>query len=226
MTFSEPAASLTDLALGLLALSLALRLRGTAAGRRHWTAAFAWTAVAALSGAVHHGVMTATRYSDESWALISGMVVVAISYILAATVREVLGEGRWLAFWVLRSGSFVAYVVVALLGHAGIEAILACEGITMAAVLSLWALAARRGHPRAWPVIWALLASMAAAAVRGIPYPEPGWGFSHDALYHIAQIPGLVLLYLAVRDPRPALGPPADPAPLPEARVPMATKAR
>jgi hypothetical protein len=225
MTFSEPAASLSDLVLGLLALWIALQLRGTAAGRRHWTAAFGWTAAAALSGAVHHGVMTATRYSDESWAVISGMVVIAISYILAATVREVLGEGRWLAFWVLRSGSFVAYVVVALLGHAGIEAILACEGITMAAVLGLWALAARRGHPRARPVIWALVASMAAAAVRGIPYPEPGWGFSHDAFYHIAQIPGLVLLYLAVRD-RPALPATSEPAPRPEARVPMTTEAR
>ena len=75
-------------------------------------------------------------------------------------------------------------------------------------------------------VIWALVASMAAAAVRGIPYPEPGWGFSHDALYHIAQLPGLVLLYRAVRDPGPAPAEPAAPAAPPEARVPMATEAR
>jgi hypothetical protein len=67
---------------------------------------------------------------------------------------------------------------------------------------------------------------MGAAAVRGIPYPEPGWGFSHDAFYHIAQLPGLVLLYLAVRDPEPEPPePPSEPAEAPEARVPMASEA-
>jgi uncharacterized protein DUF6962 len=215
MPLSEPAASLTDLALGLIALVLALRLRGTSAGRRHWTAAFGWTALAALSGAVHHGVVTySERWSDTSWAIISGMVVIAISYILAATVREVLGPGRWVAFWILRSASLVLYAGVAIAGHAGIEAILSCEGVTMAAVLWLWGLALRRGHPRARAVIVALVASMLAAAVRGAPYPDLGGGWTHDAFYHLAQIPGLVLLYLAVRD-RPVSEAPPSPRPEP-----------
>jgi hypothetical protein len=210
---SEPASSLTDLALGLVALSCALRLRGTPAGRRHWTAAFGWAAVAALAGAVHHGVVT---YSVElrglSWAVISGLVVVAVSYILAATVLEVLGPGHARTFWVLRSASLVAYVVVAALGHAGIGAILLCEGITMATILVLWGVALERGHPRARGVILALVASMAAAVVRGMPWGDLPFGLTADALYHVAQIPGLILLFRAVRDPLPGAVP-AAPAP-------------
>src|SRR5206468_264315 len=84
--------------------------------------------------------------------------------LLAASVAEVLGPGRAKAFWGLRSGSFIAYGIVALLGHAGIAAMLSCEGVTMAAVLALWGLALQRGHPRALPIVAALAASMVTAA--------------------------------------------------------------
>ena len=201
---AEPAASLTDLALGLVALALTLRLRGTPRVHPHWVRAFAWTAVAALSGALHHGLVAySDRWRDLSWAMISGMVVIAISYLLAATVVEVLGPGRARTFWVLRSGSLLAYAVVALLGHAGIAAILLCEGVTMAAVLALWALAVRRGNPLAWPVIAALVASMLAAAFRGLPADaDPVPALDPTSLYHVAQIPGLVLLAWAVGSAR------------------------
>ena len=193
---SEPASSLTDLALGLVALSMALRLRHVPRVHRHWVRMFGWTAAAALAGAVHHGVVTySTTWADPSWALISGLVVVAISYLLAASVVEVLGEGHARVFWVLRSGSLLAYAVVALSGHAGIEAILLCEGVTMIAVLALWATALHRGHPRAWPVIAAIVASMAAAASKALPadlVPIPG--LDPTSLYHVAQIPGVLLL--------------------------------
>jgi Family of unknown function (DUF6962) len=208
MPLSEPASSLTDLALGLVALWLALRLRGTPAGRRHWTAAFGWTAAAALAGAVHHGVITySAEWRDASWAAISGLVVVAVSYILAATVVEVLGSGHARTFWILRSASLVAYVVVALTGHAGIQAILLCEGVTMACILTLWGMAARDGHPRARAVIVALVASMGAAVMRAVPWGELPLGFDANAIYHLSQIPGVVLLYLAVRDPAPEVAP-------------------
>lgn len=197
---SEPASSLTDLALGLVALGLTLQLRRVPAVHPHWVRAFAWTAAAALAGAVHHGVVTwSDTWADPSWALISGVVVVAISYILAATVIEVLGQGHARTFWVLRSGSLVAYAVVAFTGNAGIEAILLCEGVTMIAVLALWGIALRRGHPKAKAVTLALVASMAAAAVRALPSDvEPLPGFEPTALYHVAQIPGLILLSWAV----------------------------
>jgi hypothetical protein len=213
---SEPAASLTDLLLGLVALSFALRLRGTPAGRRHWTAAFGWTAAAALAGAVHHGFVTfSEEWRDPSWAFVSGLVVIAISYILAATVLEVLGPGHARTFWVLRSGSLVAYAVVALLGHAGIQAILLCEGVTMTAVLSLWGLALHQGHPRARAVIIAIGASLVAAVLRAIPWGDLPLGLDANAVYHLAQIPGVILLYLAVRDSAPVRAA-AEPARIPE----------
>lgn len=130
------------------------------------------------------------------------MVVVAVSYLLAATVVEVLGEGRGRVFWVLRSAGLVAYAALAVSGHAGIEAILLCEGLTMLAVLWLWGLAIARGHPRAWPVTAALVASMAAAVTRALPPSVTQvLGLDPTSLYHLAQIPGMVLLFLALTRP-------------------------
>jgi uncharacterized protein DUF6962 len=199
----EPAPSLTDLALGLAGLAMAVRLARVPGLNRHWVTTLRWTAVAALAGFVHHGwIVCSERWSGPSWALISGMVVLAVSYLLAATVHEVLGPGRARVFWLLRSAGLVAYAALAVTGHAGVSAILMCEGITMIAILALWGLAAHRRHPLAGPVIAALVASGAAAIFRALPHDVTGFlGLDPISLYHLAQIPGLVLLAHALDRP-------------------------
>lgn len=195
----EPAQSLTDLLLAVVAIGLASQL-GSPTVSRHWRTAFWWFGTAALAGAVHHGVVVRwTRVADVSWAVISLMVVVAVSYLLAATVAEVLGPGRARAFWLLRSIGIVAYATAAATGHAGIGAMLACEGLTMLSVLALWLLAARRGHPLAPPMLVAIAASIGAAAVKlpGADVVRPV-GLDGSSAYHLAQVAGIVLLYLAL----------------------------
>lgn len=197
---SEPASALTDLALGMVAIILAVRLRPARHLTPHWARTFWWTGAAALAGAVHHGVVThSDRWDDRSWLVVTFLVVVAISYLLAASVDEVLGPGHVRAFWLLRSGSLVAYVVVALTAGASIGAILACEAVTMVAVLAVWGIGIRRRHPRARAVATAIVASAAAAVIRALPpeLVEPT-GLDPTSLYHLAQIPGLILLYSAV----------------------------
>jgi hypothetical protein len=200
MGLSEPALSLTDLALGLVGIALAYRLQRTPGVHRYWRLTFWWVGAAALAGAVHHGVVTYSDFwSGPSWAVISTMVVVAVSYLLAASVVEVLGEGRGRVFWVLRSLGLIAYAGLAIAGYAGVNSILACEGITMIAILGLWGRALRDHHPLAVPVIVAILASGAAAGVRALPEDVTGLvGLDPTSLYHLAQIPGLVLLYHAL----------------------------
>lgn len=209
----EPAPALTDLALGLVAVALALGLPRTAG--RHWRAVLWWTGAAALAGFVHHGWMTRhEELAGPAWAAISVMVVMAVSYLLAATVDEVLGPGRGRVFWALRSAAVAAYVALALAGHAGVEAILLCEGVTMVAIIGLWVHATWRRVAIAPAVLVALLASGAAGAFRAAPAGlTDALGLDPISLYHLAQIPGLVLLALAVARVARASGPPALPEP-------------
>jgi hypothetical protein len=200
IVLAQPAQSLTDLLLGVVVVSLALRLRRSPAAHGYWRAAFWCAGIGALAGAVHHGViMRWPRWGDLSWAIISVVVVVAVSYLLAATVAEVLGPGRVRVFWLLRSVGIVAYVLMAATGHAGVTAILLCESLTMLSILILWCWAAIRSHPLARPVLVAILASGVAGATQALsPDVTEHVGLDPISVYHLAQIVGMVLLYLAI----------------------------
>jgi hypothetical protein len=197
---AQPDQSLTDLALGIVVIALVIQLQRMPAVPRYWLAPFWWTGVAALAGAVHHAVMVRwARPAEISWTLISILVVVAVSYLLAATVREVLGPGRARAFWLLRSVGLVAYLGAAVTGHAGVTAMLSCESLTMLSVLGLWFWAALHEHPLARPVLAAVLASGAAATAKVVPAEVVGRvGLDPTSAYHLAQIVGMVLLFRAV----------------------------
>jgi hypothetical protein len=199
----EPAQSLTDLALGIITVTFAARLGRSESANRHWRTAFWWFGVAALAGAVHHGVFNRwERAGLISWTIISMFVVVAVSYVLAATVNDVLGPGRARAFWLLRSVGLVAYLGVAVTGHAGVNAILACESLTMLSVLILWGRAAWQRHPMASGVIVAILASGGASGLKAVsPEVTAMIGLDPTSAYHIAQIVGTILLYDALRGP-------------------------
>jgi hypothetical protein len=196
----QPAQSLTDLALGIVVITLALHLRRTPAIHRHWLASFWWAGIAALAGAVHHAVVVRwARPAEISWTAISVLVVVAVSYLLAATVLEVLGPGRARIFWLLRSIGLVAYLGAAVSGHAGVTAMLTCESLTMLSVLALWGWAALHDHPLARPVLVAIVASGAAAGTKAISPGITGLvGLDPTSVYHLAQIVGMVLLYRAI----------------------------
>lgn len=214
----EPAPALTDLALGLVTLALGLTVRARVRVHRYWLLTFWWSGVAAVAGFVHHGWITCSdTWAGPSWAVISGMVVIAISYLLAATVVEVLGPGRGRVFWVLRSASLLAYAIVALTGHAGVNAILMCEGVTMIAILGLWGSAAARGMPLARTVCLAILASGAAAGFRAMPasWTEAA-GLDPTSAYHLAQIPGMVILAWALLTRALELGAPRARYPAPD----------
>jgi len=200
MMLAQPAQSLTDLVLGIVVLVLAGRLRRMPAVPRYWLAPFWWSGVAAVAGAVHHAVAVRwTRVAEISWATISVLVVIAVSYLLAATVREVLGPGRARIFWLLRSIGLAAYLGAAVSGHAGVTAMLTCESLTMLSVVGLWVHAARHGHPLGRPVLTAVVASGAAALTKVIPPDVTGLaGLDPTSVYHLAQIGGMVLLFRAV----------------------------
>jgi hypothetical protein len=200
MVLAQPAQSLTDLLLGIVVVTLAVQLRRAPAVHRHWLASFWWAGIAALAGAVHHAVMVRwARPAEISWGAISVVVVVAVSYLRAATVVEVLGPGRSRVFWLLRSIGLTAYLGAVVSGHAGVTAMLMCESLTMLSVLGLWGWAALHDHPMARPVLVAVLASGAAAGTKVVSPAVTGLvGLDPTSAYHLAQIVGMVLLYRAV----------------------------
>jgi hypothetical protein len=204
----QPAASLTDLALGLVTAYLTVRLPRGGDSSRYWRAGFGWAAVTALIGAAYHGVLTGGRWGGLTWAVMSSMVVVVMSFLLAASVIDILGRSRAAVFWPLRLIGFLAYGVFAVTGHASINAIMICESLTMASIIGLWAWALTRSHPMAARMLVAIGVSIGAAVFRLVPGAAALVGMDRDSAYHVGQVVGMVLLFLAVassRQPVPAI---------------------
>ncbi|MGD9998267.1 MAG: hypothetical protein AB7L17_11445 [Ilumatobacteraceae bacterium] len=202
----EPALSLTDLVLGVAVVVIALVLRARRLPAQ-WLPVFWWTAGAACAGFVHHGwVSSESALADPSAAAINGLVIMALSYLLAATVHEVVGPGRRDVFWPLRLASLVVYAALALAGRPGAGSLVLAESVTMAIVVGLWVRALLAGVPGATRVVWALVVSAVAGCTTLIPERVTGLvGLDPSSLYHLTQIPGLALLAWAIdrmhRDP-------------------------
>jgi hypothetical protein len=213
MMLAQPAQALTDLLLGLVVLALAIALfrRRVRPTHRYWEYAFAWIALSALGGFIHHGfIVRSSAAATVSWTLISIAIVLGVSCLLAATVEEVLGPGHRRVFWVLRAAGLGAYIGLVITTGAGIGALVACESITFAFIIGLWAWAARHRHPLGLPVLVAIVASAAAAGAKALSSDVTGFvNLDSDSIYHLAQIVGIVLLYRAVamtrrtREPTP-----------------------
>jgi hypothetical protein len=204
----QPLASLTDLVLGLVSLVLWPRLPRDVEGAKYWRAAFAWAGATALIGAVYHGFLTGRPTIGEvTWAVMSTMVVVVMSYLLAAAVVQVLGPSRAIVFWPLRLVGFVAYGIIAATGHPSIMAIMYCESLTMACVIGLWVWAALHGHPSGRAMLLAIGVSIAGGLFRLIPGASDLLRIDPDSAYHIGQIAGMVLLYRAVARSDRTVGP-------------------
>jgi hypothetical protein len=80
----------------------------------------------------------------------------------------------------------------------------------MVLVLALWFRALSEHHPMAKGVIVAFVVSALAALTQALPSSVTVAGLDPISLYHLAQIPGLVLLYRAVTTDHSGLRPFAD----------------
>ncbi|WP_019856276.1 DUF6962 family protein [Actinopolyspora mortivallis] len=197
--------AVTDLVLGVTVLVCAWRLSRLASVHRYWKLAFWFAAASSVAGALHHGLLR----REESWISVGVLVVIALSYLLVGSAHQVLGLVGRRTVLVIRVVGLVAYGVFVVAGNASLGAMLLAESLTMATILGLWVHAARRGHPSARPVIRALLAFGLAGVVFVLPVGAltPA-GIDATSLTHLALIPGMVLLYGALRhmDSAPARG--------------------
>jgi hypothetical protein len=124
------------------------------------------------------------------------LIVVAISYMLAATATELLDRRVARLFIGLRIAGLVAYLVVlAAVGIGRTRPLVLSEGVTMAAIVALWLYALYVGHPGAGR----MLVAIAVCALPAIFFAFPAGtlsnavGLDARALQHLGQIPGVLL---------------------------------
>jgi hypothetical protein len=191
------ASALSDLALGAVTLAEACRLARSPAADPAWAAVFGWVGAGAIAGAVHHG----WSRRIPGWSTVGWLLAAGLTALLRATARETGAPDRPVR--ALATAGLAGYGALVGAGRRGLDALVRAQSAGMAVTVALWLRASRAGHPRARPVLCAMAASVSAAAVRRlVPERIAGRRVDRDTLYHLAQIPGVLMLSRAVRAPR------------------------
>ena len=209
MTLVEPASSLTDFALGVLALMIAGRLRPKETTDAHWRWFFVWIGIAGLWGGFHHGLVVGHETAAAfSWSAISLLVEISISYLLAASVNTVLGKGNGHPLLAIRAISLAVFFSLVVSGNASVITLMLTEGLAMALVIGLWLHAWQKDQPAVGLVLAAIVARRLAAALKAssLQFNMGGREFDPNSLYHVAQMPGLLLMLLAIQRRADATG--------------------
>lgn len=212
MTLLEPTTTLTDYALGILALVLGLRL--WAAARREgqtsvrlWSLSFFSVTIAALAGGTSHGfagvlspLAHTVLWKTTVWSigLTAALLLAAVAWSsLRGRTRSLLVAVAVIQFgiyalWMLRHDDFI-YVIADYL-----PAVLV--------VLALQTAAWRRGTPGAGMLALGVVTTLIGAAIQASGFTIHRH-FNHNDLYHVVQMAATVMLYqgaLLARD-RPAV---------------------
>lgn len=197
----ERTTAITDLIVAMIASGSSLYL-ARLAGRQTWKAGlwstvFGLTGFAAALGAVSHGLALSRTVNDLLWHPLYLALGLTVALFGVGLIHDLWGPARarrWLpvlitlgvAFYLQRwllSSSFLAFIVY--------------EGVVMLVALIAYGVLAMRGRlPGAGLVAAGILVTIAAAIMQSTK-PAPiriVWPFDHNGLFHLVQMPGLVLL--------------------------------
>ena len=188
----------TDYALGLLALSLAIRIRrrGAESGRPYWAATLAAAAAAAFLGGSYHGFLPwlDPGIATLLWKATLLAIGCAAYGVSIATARIHLSGPAQRVCRIVAAVQLALYTVGAMLTDVFLVAIVNYS-IAFGFVLVMHARAWLRWKdlPAAWVVAGVVVSFLAAGIQASGIAPHPH--FNHNDLYHVVQMVGTWMLY-------------------------------
>lgn len=198
MQLHEPMTLLTDYALGVLCMLLAVRLvrGGPTASRKLWALAFFGSAAAAFFGGTYHGFLPwlADPAATMLWKITLLSIGVAAYCATVATAQSRLAS-RWIRATRIVAGVKLGVYVAAVLSTDAFLTAIIDYSLAFGFVVAVYAVAwVRHGDTAAPWVVAGILTSFVAAGIQAMgiaPHPQ----FNHNDLYHVVQMVGMWLLY-------------------------------
>lgn len=194
----------TDLLLALVAIGLYLWLKPL---RRHdrfylglWQGVMALLALAALLGTVTHGLQLPEWLYLLLWQPLYLAMGVVVALLLLAAVTDGFGES---AARRLRTPLLIlpaVFYLITLQFNGAFLPFILYEALALLFALSVYLRLTFRQRPGAGLLCAGVLVTLLAAALQASPVGFTLiWPFDHNGVFHLVQMPGLVLFALGVR---------------------------
>jgi hypothetical protein len=201
---TEQTTAATDALLALLALGCMGAVWRERAHDRWkatlWTVAFATLALAAALGTVAHGFKLSPQIYDMIWKPLFLALGVVIALFVVGVIYDVWGQQAarralpllllvavgFFAYTQIRPGNFLVFVIY--------------QGVGMLFALAAYGWLATRRRPGAAWMAAGILTTMVAAGIQasGSVSLHLVWQFDHNGVYHLVQMPALLLLLAGV----------------------------
>ena len=196
---TERTTAFTDLVLGLTVSGGIVRLRrATPASRRRtiWLAALTSFAASALLGTVVHGLALAPGLADAMWQPLYLLLGVAVALFAAGAIADWRGERAARAIVPALLVLAGAFYLLARMSGGDFRVFLLFQAAALLFALFVYGRLARLTQPGAGTLTWALAVSLVAGVVQAANRVTVTliWPFDHNALFHLVQLVGLVIL--------------------------------
>jgi hypothetical protein len=204
---TEQTTAATDVALALLALVGLVglwRLRSREPSKVWiWVAALGCLAIASALGAVAHGVRTTQGVKHGLWLGIYLSLGLLVAWFVIGTVHDLWGARAARRIAPVTAMTGVAFVALAQLIDGAFVVFVIYEAVALSFALIGYAYLTRRPRlPGAGLMAAGILVTLGAAAIQATRLGSPitvVWTFDHNGLFHIVQMPGVVLILLGLR---------------------------
>lgn len=202
---TEQTTAATDLLLGLVALGMLFALRRLKTDdhlkQKYWMSMSAFLAGASFFGAAAHGFEMSKTVNYILWYPLYLCLTAVIVFFLTGSVHEWRGRNiskkmlPWLGVF-----AFVIYLLTAI--PDSFLLFIIYEGLGMLTSLGIFIyLFIRDKNKTALWMILGILATITAAVIQAFgPFQwRVIWEFDHNGLFHLIQIPGILLIFLGLR---------------------------
>lgn len=202
---TEQTTAATDLIIAVLAVVASIYLRHTGPGGlrgRLWRGVLLLLAVAALLGAIGHGLVLRTAVYNSVWLLAYLALALVVAAFLLATIRDLAGDRT-----ARRALPVLLVIALAFFGYAMLDPenflpFILYEVATMTLSLAGFVWITMRGELPGTPWITAAIGvNILAAAIQaeGSAGFTLIWSFDHNGVFHLVQIVAIGLLVHGLR---------------------------
>jgi hypothetical protein len=203
---TEQTTAATDLLLGLLAISLVLALQWIKSPdlskKNYWSLMLCFLAGSSILGALAHGFEMSKTANYIIWYPLYFCLIGVIACFLLGSVHELWRKNRSAKMtpWLLAS-AFIIYLVTAIPDFFLLFIIYEGLGMLISLGIFIWLFAHDKNKAALW-MISGILVTIAAAAAQALgPFQwRLIWEFDHNGLFHLIQIPGIILIFLGIRN--------------------------
>ncbi len=161
-----------------------------------WSWAFAFIALSAALGAVHHGIALSARRRTLLWRILTACLSAAISLVAVGVVHDLCGvEAAGRVLPVLLTAGLLTYAVSrAFAGLFIVFVVYQALALTMALAVYAW-LTAQGVLPGAPWLAAGAAVSLAAAGTQAARSLRVTciWEFDHNGIFHLVQTLGVIL---------------------------------